>query len=228
MGDILDGASRFRCDAFPSQQALYRELARNGQHPKALMISCADSRVVPELITQCGPGELFVCRNAGNIVPPFTEVNGGVSSTIEYAVMVLRVSDIVVCGHSDCGAMKALLGPAPLDGMPSVKAWLGHSHAAVNVLRRAYPGVHDPATEAEMLGQENVVAQLNHLRTHPAVAGGIADGQITLHGWFFRLEDGAILALDGTTGRFRPLDVGTARPVALPQGRRRAAMQAAE
>lgn len=223
--NIFQGATRFRCDVFPNQSALYGQLARDGQQPKALVISCADSRVIPELIAQCGPGELFVCRNAGNIVPPFAQANGGVSSAIEYAVVALGVRDIVVCGHSDCGAMKALLQPGSLDEMPNVKAWLRHSHSAHSVLREAYPDDMAGAEAAAALAQENVLAQLNHLRTHPSVAAGIAGGRLTLHGWFFRLDDGALLALDGKLGRFVQVEAGAAFPVALASERRRVAAE---
>jgi carbonic anhydrase len=215
MNEILNRAVRFRRDIFPDQQALYRKLARDGQQPRALMISCADSRVVPELITQSGPGELFVCRNAGNIVPPFAQANGGVSSAIEYAVMALDVRDIIVCGHSDCGAMKALVHPEALESMPNVKAWLRHSHAAQCVVCETYPPGLDDREAARALTFENVVVQLNHLRTHPSVAAGIAAGRLTLHGWFFDLGTGDVCAYDGERRRFvRVADEGSL-PVAL-------------
>ncbi len=225
MKDIVDGVSRFRCDVFPQQRALYSQLAREGQQPKALIISCADSRVVPELIAQAGPGELFVCRNAGNIVPPFAESNGGVSSAIEYAVVALGVRDIVVCGHSDCGAMKGLLTPGALDAMPNVKAWLRHSHAAHGVVQSAYPADLTGPQAATILAQENVVAQLTHLRTHPSVAAGLATGRLNLHGWFFRLDDGVLLALDGETERFLPVDGTSPFPVAVVSQPRRMAAE---
>lgn len=220
--NITDGVARFQCEVFPGQRALYRRLAHNGQKPKTLIISCADSRVVPELITQCGPGELFVCRNAGNIVPPFEESNGGVSAAIEYAVVALQVRDIVVCGHSDCGAMKALLDPNGLVGMPNVAAWLRHSHAAQRILCEAYPGIGKTAG-LHALALENVVAQLSHLRTHPAVAAGVATGQLALHGWFFQIETGDVQVFDGVESRFVPLPSDGALPVALAAARRVAA-----
>jgi carbonic anhydrase len=223
MDNIIQGVSRFRCDVFPGQQALYQRLARDGQQPQALVISCADSRVVPELITQCGPGELFVCRNAGNIVPPFAQANGGVSSAIEYAVVALGVRDIVVCGHSDCGAMNALLHPEALEDMPNVAAWLRHSHAALCVMREAYPSDISRKKAARVLAQENVVAQLNHLRTHPSVAANIATGRLCMHGWFFELETGTMLALDGALGRFIPVQGEDRLPIALPSAHRLAA-----
>jgi carbonic anhydrase len=218
-GGVLDGMSRFRSDVFPSQMPLYRRLVRDGQQPKALVISCSDSRVIPELITQVGPGELFVCRNAGNIVPPFMETTGGVSATIEYAVAVLGVRDIVVCGHSDCGAMGALLHPEKVESLPSVKAWLHHSHAAVSVFREAHGDGLPPREASRAMAQENVAAQLQNLRTHPSVAAKLATGRLQLHGWYFDLETGTVHALDGRTGVFRPiLDQGDADglPIAVP------------
>ncbi len=216
--DFARGVKRFREDIFPQQQSLYRHLAQHGQRPKALMISCADSRVIPEMITQCGPGELFVCRNAGNIVPPHAQMNGGVSSAIEYAILALGVRDIVVCGHSDCGAMAALLHPERLGSMPNVAAWLRHSEAAQSVVAQAYTD----CTEQERhraLALENVVVQIDHLRTHPSVAAGLATGTLTLHGWFFQLEQGQVLAYDGEMHRFRPISEDSESPVAMhPRG----------
>jgi len=199
-------------------------LATDGQSPKALMISCADSRVVPELITQSGPGELFVCRNAGNIVPPFSQANGGVSSAVEYAVVALEVSEIIVCGHSDCGAMKAFLTPEKLHAMPNVAAWLRHAHAAHQVVCCAYPHLEEKAA-VRALAQENVVAQINHLRTHPSVAAALAQGRLSLHGWFFDIETGGVLALNGETGRFEQVGEQAALPVAVAPVRRAAAAE---
>ncbi|WP_269714930.1 carbonic anhydrase [Caulobacter sp. NIBR2454] len=178
------------------------------------MISCADSRVVPEIIMQAAPGDLFVCRNAGNIVPPFSQANGGVSSAVEYAVEALGVRDIVVCGHSDCGAMKAFSNPSALAKMPNVAAWLRHAHAAHSVVCSAYHDLDD-ASAVRALALENVVVQINHLRTHPSVASGVAKGELTLHGWFFDIETADILALDGETGRFVTARDRTNLPVAL-------------
>ncbi|MEH3147084.1 MAG: carbonic anhydrase [Methylobacterium frigidaeris] len=214
MDNIFQGFSQFREQVFPQQQSVYRRLVHDGQQPKALVISCADSRVVPEQITQVGPGELFVCRNAGNIVPPIATVTGGVSAAIEYAVMALGVRDIVVCGHSDCGAMKGLLQPGALDKMPNVAAWLRHSHAAHTIVCEAYPDTLDEKQRHHALAMENVVVQLNNLRTHPSVAAGLATGQLTLHGWFFEIETGQLFAYDGQTAKFVPMTDDTAIPVA--------------
>lgn len=215
MDNILDRAGRFRGEIFEKKSALYQRLAHEGQEPKALMISCADSRVVPEHITQAGPGELFVCRNAGNIVPPFSTQNGGVSSTVEYAVVVLGVRDIVVCGHSDCGAMKAFLKPEALAAVPNVAAWLRHAHAAECAVNAAYPHLEEK-DKAHALAMENVIIQIQHLRTHPSVAAATARGELTLHGWFFEIETGAIYALDGDSGTFSVVTGNGPLPVAVP------------
>jgi carbonic anhydrase len=229
--DLIGRVLSFEQQTFPNQHALYAKLATEGQSPKALMISCADSRIVPEHIMQAEPGDLFVCRNAGNIVPPFATQNGGVSSTVEYAVVALGVRDIIVCGHSDCGAMKALIHEDALAPMPNVAAWLKHSHAAQKVARESYPDMSDQE-RVRTVSLENVVAQLAHLRTHPSVAAGIARGEIALHGWFVDIHAGVILGLDGATGRFLPMREGEPMPVALPHQQRRASdttyLQAAE
>jgi carbonic anhydrase len=214
LDNVLDRAGRFHGEIFERESALYRSLARNGQEPKALMISCADSRVVPEMITQARPGDLFVCRNAGNIVPPFSQANGGVSSAVEYAVVALKVRDIVVCGHSDCGAMKAFLHPEKLVEMPNVATWLRHAHAAECVVSAAYPSLRAEA-KVRALAMENVIAQIHHLRTHPSVAAALARGELSIHGWFFEIDSGTIWALDGAMGKFEPVVGKTPMPVAI-------------
>ena len=220
MDRIIDGISRFRTEVFPQARPLYETLARDGQTPQALMISCSDSRVVPEIVTGSGPGDLFVTRNAGNIVPPYSETaDGGVTSAIEYAVVGLGVKHIVVCGHTDCGAMKALLHPAALAEMPTVARWLGHCRCSLGVFRQAHDGLPDKEA-ARVLAMENVAAQLAHLRTHPCVAARVATGALTLHGWLFEIETGTLLALDGDTGGFAPIAAKDALPVALPRKRR--------
>ncbi|MBU3078574.1 carbonic anhydrase [Sphingomonas quercus] len=219
MNELIGRVFSFEKHVFPKSSALYAKLASDGQSPKALMISCADSRVVPEQIMQAEPGDLFVCRNAGNIVPPFATMNGGVSSTVEYAVMALGVRDIIVCGHSDCGAMKALGKTDVLSTMPNVAAWLRHSEAAHQVVSAGYPEMADH-DRVRAVSLENVVVQLAHLRTHPSVAAGIARGEIALHGWFVDIHAGQVLGLDGATGRFMPVREDKPLPVALAAGRR--------
>jgi len=222
MNELIGRVLRFEKDVYSSRSDLYEQLSSRGQSPKALMISCADSRIVPEHVMQAEPGDLFVCRNAGNIVPPFAQMNGGVSSTVEYAIEALGVRDIIVCGHSDCGAMKAVAEPALTKEMPNVAAWLRHSAAADKVVRDAYPELSN-GDLVRAISLENVVAQLAHLRTHPSVAAGIARGEISLHGWFVDIAQGEVIGLDGDTGSFVPLREGQPLPVALrPQARRAA------
>lgn len=222
MNELAGRVIQFQRNVFPHQSDLYERLATHGQRPKALMISCADSRVVPEEIMHADPGDLFVCRNAGNIVPPYAQANGGVTSTVEYAVEGLGVSDIIVCGHSDCGAMKALLNPASLAQMPNVAAWLKHSHAVGSIVNSSYGHLDDHGKlRAAIL--ENVVAQLAHLRTHPSVAAAIARGAVSLHGWFFDIHAGVVLALDGHTNRFAPIREDAPMPIALEAQLRQAA-----
>lgn len=221
MNELIGRVFSFEKTVFPDKGELFHKLAHHGQSPKALMISCADLRIVPEHILQAEPGELFVCRNAGNIVPPFATMNGGVSSTVEYAVAALGVSDIIVCGHSDCGAMKALSDPSMLDGMPNVAAWLRHGAAAEHVVSTGSPHLNG-AERVRALSLENVIAQINHLRTHPSVAAAIARGEMALHGWFVDIHAGQVLGLDGLTGRFVPMREDRPLPVALPAARRMA------
>ena len=220
MNELIGRVFSFESKVFPDKSTLYNQLANHGQTPKALMISCADSRIVPEHIMQADPGDLFVCRNAGNIVPPHASQLGGVTATVEYAIMVLGVRDIIVCGHSDCGAMKALATDADLTSMPNVAAWLRHSHAAQKVCRENYSPDLSDAEKLRNMALENVVVQLNHLRTHPSVASGMARGEIALHGWYVDIHAGQVLGLDGETGRFMPMREGHPLPVAQAQSRR--------
>lgn len=215
--NIVEGFHRFRTEVFPQQKDFYRALA-SGQRPRAMFITCADSRIVPELITQSSPGDLFVTRNVGNVVPPYGQINGGVSTAIEYAVAALGVHHIIVCGHSDCGAMKAVLDPPTLKSMPTVKAWLRHAEVAKIVMQenRCSCAGREPL---EVLTEENVVAQLDHLRTHPSVAARLASGQLFIHGWVYSIETAEIKAYDAEQGCFRPLDSEGSIPVATPRPR---------
>ena len=215
---IVDGFNRFRSEIYPQQEELFKKLA-TAQNPRAMFITCADSRVVPELITQSSPGDLFVSRNVGNVVPPYGQMMGGVSTAIEYAVMALGVQHIIICGRSDCGAMKAVLDPSGLERMPTVKAWLRHAEVAKTVVADNC-GCADHNTLG-ILTEENVVAQLDHLRTHPSVASRMASGQVFIHGWVYDIETCEIKAYDAQQGEFRligdgPLPMATPRPRYLP------------
>ena len=170
-----------------------------------MFIGCADSRVVPEMLTQQGPGGLFVVRNAGNIIPPYGPQPGGVTASIEYAVSVLGVPDIVVCGHSGCGAMTALLsGVEKLKELPAVAMWLHYADAARDAV--ADPNLFE-SDEARLdaLVHENVLAQLDNLLTHPVVADAIGACQLRLHGWVFDIKHGVVETYDAQTARFVPI-----------------------
>jgi carbonic anhydrase len=222
MNELIGRVFSFEKTTFPQSSDLYSQLSTHGQEPKALMISCADLRVVPEQIVQAQPGDLFVCRNAGNMVPSYSTMNGGVSSTVEYAVVALGVRDIIVCGHSDCGAMKALAAPEAPEGMPNVVAWLRHGAAAEHVVSSCSPHL-EGKERVRAVALENVIAQIAHLRTHPSVAAAIARGEMSLHGWFVDIAAGQVLGLDGDTGQFVPLREDRPLPVALPAAVRVAA-----
>ncbi|MBN9144070.1 MULTISPECIES: carbonic anhydrase [unclassified Novosphingobium] len=219
MNELIGRVFSFEKTTFPASGELFNKLTTHGQFPKALMISCADSRVVPEQILQAQPGDLFVCRNAGNMVPSYGTQLGGVSATVEYAVAALGVRDIIVCGHSDCGAMKALSNPVGLERMPNVKAWLDHGAAAEHIVSTCKGHLQDKE-RVRAITLENIIAQIAHLRTHPSVASAIARGEMALHGWFVDIHAGQVLGLDGESGHFVPLREDSPLPVAMPASRR--------
>ncbi|MNQ94400.1 Carbonic anhydrase 1 [compost metagenome] len=214
---IVDGFLHFHRDVFPEQEELFKKLA-TAQRPRAMFIACADSRIVPELITQSAPGDLFVARNVGNVVPPYGQMNGGVSTAIEYAVLALGVQHIIICGHSDCGAMRAVLNPQSLEKMPTVKAWLRHAEVAKTMVQENC-NCADENESMQVLTEENVIAQLQHLRTHPSVASRMANGQLFIHGWVYSIETSEIKAYDADKGCFLPLDGSLPIPMATPKAR---------
>ncbi|EKS7108822.1 carbonic anhydrase [Enterobacter ludwigii] len=199
MKEIIEGFLKFQKNAFPERVKLFKSLA-NQQSPRALFISCSDSRLVPELVTQREPGDLFVIRNAGNIVPSYGPEPGGVSASVEYAVAALQVNDIVICGHSDCGAMTAVATCKCLDHMPAVSSWLRYADSA-RVVNEARQHSNQSAKVAAMV-RENVIAQLANIQTHPSVRLALEEGRVTLHGWIYDIESGRIDAFDGRTGAF--------------------------
>jgi carbonic anhydrase len=187
---FLGGVSHFQKHVYPKHQELFEELAL-GQRPDALFITCADSRIDPCLLTQTKPGELFICRVIGNIVPPYPDAIGGVSATIEYAVGVLEVPVVIVCGHTDCGVMKGALNPEALAEYPNVTHWLKYAKVEHRDLLT--------------LTERNVVAQLENLRSHPTVAARLKEGDLALHGWVYHIGDGTVTAYDEENDRFLPL-----------------------
>lgn len=203
---IVEGVRNFQEWDFAEHRAFFEELT-HGQRPRALFITCSDSRVDPNRVTQSGPGDLFIVRNAGNIVPPYGASNGGEEATVEYALMVLGVEDVIVCGHSHCGAIQGLMSTDGLDGLPAVSRWLEHAQAARLVARERYPDLEGEPLIVQA-GRANVLVQLNHLRTYPSVALRLAQGKLRLHGWVYTFETGEILRYDEALNEFVPLVEG--------------------
>ncbi|QKX18055.1 carbonic anhydrase [Microbulbifer sp. YPW1] len=203
MDHVISGVAKFQKEVFPAKKARFSELA-DGQSPEVLFITCADSRIDPNLVTQTEPGELFICRNAGNVVPPHSSQTGGMTASIEFAVAALGVSHIVVCGHTDCGAMKGAIEPEKLDSLPHVKEWLSHCRSATEVVRDRKGTLS--TQNLDEVTCENVVQQLQHLRTHPSVATGLASGRVTLHGWVYNIGSGEVLCFDEEARDFKPMD----------------------
>lgn len=202
MDKIIDGVLKFQKDIFPTHEELFDSLA-NQQDPDVLFITCSDSRVDPNLVTQSKPGDLFICRNAGNIVPPHSTATGGMTASIEYAVAVLNVRHIVICGHTDCGAMKGALNIEALDNLPHVKEWLSNCRSAHEIVK-AQAGDSEE-NQLQKLTEENVLQQLLHLKTHPTVAAKLATGDLKLHAWVYEIESGKVKCCDGEDRSFSPI-----------------------
>jgi carbonic anhydrase len=200
---LLTGIHQFHTDIFQNERQFFAQLA-SGQHPSALFISCSDSRVDPSIITQAHLGQLFVLRNAGNIVPCYGASNGGEPATIEYAVNALGVKDIIVCGHSGCGAVQAMLHPETMEKLPLVKEWLRHAEATRQIVTENYPQYTGEA-QLEIAVREHVLVQIENLQTHPCVAVKLQRGDLTLHAWIYRMETGEVLAYSTEDGGFAAL-----------------------
>lgn len=202
MQRLVEGVHRFQQNVFSTDEGFYRKLA-DGQHPLALFITCSDSRIDPNLLTQTKPGELFIIRNAGNIVPPYAAASSGEGATIEYAVAVLGVQDVIVCGHSHCGAMGALLAPEHTENLPAVRTWLGHADATARIIKENYAHISDAKERLTATVEENVLVQLENLRTHPTVLAAMGRRQLRLHGWVYRFETGQVFAYNPKAGQFQ-------------------------
>ncbi|MCG8449281.1 MAG: carbonic anhydrase [Pirellulales bacterium] len=205
MKKLIAGVQHFQKDSFRAKQPLFEELAK-GQQPLALFITCSDSRIDPNLLTHTEPGELFVVRNAGNIVPPYESGNGGEAATIEYAVNVLKVDDIIVCGHSHCGAMAGTLAPDSLTDLPAVRDWISHAVDSGNSVPDDYGPISESPDPLMNAVEQNIFVQLEHLRSHPSVADALSRNEVTLHGWVYKFETGEVFAYDSTEKRFLPVD----------------------
>lgn len=197
------GVVRFQNEVYPEKRALFERLSA-GQAPEALFITCSDSRIETAMLTQTEPGDLFICRNAGNIVPPHTSQTGGMTASVEFAVSVLNVPHIVICGHTECGAMKGAMALESLAGLPHVRQWLGYVKAAVDIVDHI-GGAKTDAEKMALLLEQNVILQLQHLRTHPCVAARLAAGELELHGWVYDIKTGSVSAFDQAQNRFVPV-----------------------
>ena len=205
MDKLLRGVRHFRENVFNHRRNEYLRVAKS-QSPLALFITCSDSRVDPELLTSSGPGDIFVLRNAGNLIPPYSRASNGEAATIEYAIAGLGVPHVVVCGHVGCGAMRALLEPNLLTDLPMTESWLSHAHSTRAIAERCCADDAAFDDRWQSLVEINVVSQLEHLGTHPTVAAGLASGSIELHGWIFDFHQGQVSGYDSIAGRFIPLN----------------------
>jgi carbonic anhydrase len=208
MQRLIEGVHKFRTGEFGNYRKLFRKLSREGQNPHTLFITCSDSRVLAELITQSQPGDLFVVKNVGNIVPT-AAARGDTNSTaaaIEFAVEELRVSDIVICGHSQCGAMAALLSDQPpRPATPHLNDWLTLAAPVRETLNRNYAHLREPRARETAAAEENVLFGLDNLHSYPCVQNRLMDGSLRLHGWFFKIATAELFAFDPESRQFAPL-----------------------
>ena len=203
MKKLVAGVQRFLRTVHPQEKELFERLA-TGQDPDVMFVACSDSRVVPHLITQSKPGELFVLRNAGNIVPASSAGVGAEAAAVEFAIKGLKVRDIVVCGHSQCGAMTELLYPEETGDLPTVDAWLQHSGEARRVVEEGYTEA-DRETRVNAAIEANVLVQIENLQSYEIVAQAREAGALRLHGWVWDIATGQVRAFDAETGEFSPL-----------------------
>ena len=206
MKNILEGLSLFQSLAYPKHKELFERLAKN-QTPQAVFIACSDSRVVPNLLVQAEPGDLFIIRNMGNIVPPAGSSYGGTTASLEYAIVALGIRDVILCGHSNCGAMQGVLHPERLDGMPAVRQWVSYADTARREAVEANPGADDE-TLLDRVVDTNVIAQIRNILTFPFVRSFVEKGELDLHGWVYDIATGRVKGLDATGRNFVPLGSG--------------------
>lgn len=200
MERLIEGHKKFLAQVFPGRKQDFHLLAES-QAPEWLFITCSDSRVLPDLILGTGPGDLFIARNAGNVVPLTTTDVDGVTATIEYAVEVLKVKHAILCGHSDCGALKAAVNSQVLETLPKAKRWLRHVEAAFQHRQPLNPADGDSAELASLI-RGNVVAQLENLKAQPAVSWAMKQGNLAVHGWYYDILTGRIERYDEKKRRF--------------------------
>jgi len=204
MESLIKGHKRFLADIFPAKKSQFHLLAE-GQAPEYLFITCSDSRIVPDLILGTGPGDLFISRSIGNVVPVASSGNvDGITATIEYAVVALKVRHIILCGHSDCGVLKAALNEKSLENLPNARRWMHHVQPAFEHRQPLNPADGDSAELASLI-RGNVVAQLQNLRQQPSVARALEQGTVAVHGWFYDILTGRIEQYNVEQRRFAPL-----------------------
>lgn len=202
MEKLISGLHKFRSEAFVNNELLFKRLVE-GQAPEALFITCSDSRINPNLLTNTDPGELFIIRNAGNIVPTY-QVGNGEAATIEFAVRKLKVQDIIICGHSHCGAISGIVNPHSLEELPALQAWLANSNSVRNILRTNYPDL-SPSKVISIATQENVLVQVENLKTHPCVQEAIHKSNLKIHAWVYKFESGDVFNYDPLAQQFFPI-----------------------
>jgi carbonic anhydrase len=203
MKRLIKGLHEFQTNYFSTHRELF-ELLSQGQKPRFLFITCSDSRIDPNLITQTEPGEMFIIRNAGNIIPPYGATNGGEGASVEYAIHALGIQEVIVCGHSHCGAMKGLLKISKLEEeMPVVYEWLKHAEATRRMMKEHYQD-YEGEELLDAAIKENILNQLENLRTYPVIYSGLKSGQLRLHAWFYEIETGQILEYDPVRGEYLP------------------------
>jgi carbonic anhydrase len=220
MQRLIQGIHRFQRENFRPLQNLFEQLS-HGQAPETLFITCSDSRIDPNLLTRSMPGDLFILRNAGNIVPPHGAAAGGEAATIEFAVAALGVRDVIICGHSHCGAMEGVLDPARVSEMPSMTSWLGHAEGTRRIMRENYRELTGDALLTAAV-EENVLVQLENLRTLPAVVARLERGDLHLHGWVYKIETGEVFAYDAASGQFVSVAAYRHASESMPDARRTA------
>jgi Carbonic anhydrase len=203
MKKLIKGIREFKKSFYCTHIDLYEELAQ-GQHPRALIVCCSDSRVGPELLTNAKPGEIFVIRNAGNIIPPYGATNGGEGASIEYAVEALGIRNIVVCGHSHCGAMKGLLKLNTLEEkMPLVYNWLKHAEATRLLIKENYTHLEGEELLNATIA-ENVLTQIENLKTYPSIHSKLYDGTLKIYAWIYDMDRGEVWAYDAEKHAYIP------------------------
>ncbi len=203
MQKLVRGVKHFQQNIFQKQKNLFQGLAE-GQKPEVLFITCSDSRLDPTMLTQSKPGEVFIMRNAGNIIPPYGPQHTGESGTIEFAIAALGIRDIIICGHSHCGAMKGVLQPEIVQTMPAVAGWLKHADATQKIMSDNYNHLEgDNLLNAAI--QENVLVQVENIKTHPIVISRLSSGDLTIHAWVYKFETGEVFCYDQGEGQFVPL-----------------------